>query len=398
MPEVRQDPLTGRRVIIAEDRAGRPDEFDAAPARHIAIDCPFCAGSEHATPASLARYPAEPAPWQVRVVPNKYPAINVAPPEADGEIQHLTPGADGLQADNHLHCPQPQDPLRQDSGNTDAGSNITDKTAAYAKSGAGAQLNGNLFLAAEACGSHEVIIESPEHVSALSELTPQQVKWTFTAFRDRLKAAEAVHDYGIVFKNMGATAGASLLHAHSQLIALSFIPPEVQTQVDNAAAYYRSHGRRLLCDLVAQELQAKTRVIAQTNSFAAYCPFASRFAFEVWVVPKQAAGAYSALSCEDLAELAALTQDITGRMETVLGNPAYNLVLHAAPFHLPAPQAAAQQWRIEIFPRITRTAGFEWGAGCFINPVQPERAAEELREADWSQRQQNTQTGQSLRP
>ncbi len=362
MPEVRQDPLTGRRVIIAEDRAGRPDEFDAAPIRHIPIDCPFCVGNEDSTPQSLAQYPARPAPWQVRVVPNKYPATGVAAPTE--EAIDNAPAVDCLPADSR------------------ARQRLTDA--------------GDLFPTEEACGAHEVIIESPRHVSGFSELTSQQAKWTFTAFRDRLRAAQEKHRYAIVFKNMGATAGASLLHAHSQLIALSFVPPDIQTQVANATSYYKRYGSKLLCDQIAQETETGERVVARTARYIAYCPFASRFAFEVWIAATEPVGPFTSLSCEDLAELAALTQGITRRLETVLSNPAYNMVLHAAPFGLNAQQEAAQQWRIEIFPRITRTAGFEWGAGCFINPVQPQRAAEELRHAMKSQPTIDTETGQSV--
>jgi len=376
MSEVRQDPLTGRRVIIAEDRAGRPDEFDAAPARRIPIDCPFCAGSEHATPASLAVYPAqaaeahispdahsntrregEHAGWQVRVVPNKFPAT----------------GEPGERWRPHSAAPH-----------------------------AGVHAAESLFKAASVCGSHEVIIESPDHVAGFSQLTPQQAKYTFVAYRDRMQAAaDAGHAYAIVFKNVGAVAGASLQHAHSQLIALPFTPPEIETQVGNASRHHQLRGSRLLCEMTAQERKAGVRMVAQTDHFAAFCPFASRFAYEVWIAPRQPVAPYQQSSCGLLKELAALAQDVTQRLQTVLRNPAYNFVLHNAPFHLDKHVAAAQQWRLEIFPRITRTAGFEWGAGCFINPVLPERAARELREADIAtehRRPANAQTRRTMQP
>jgi UDPglucose--hexose-1-phosphate uridylyltransferase len=325
MSELRQDPVSGRWVIIAHERDNRPDEFVAAPVQRIAAKCPFCIGNEAETPEAVAVYGVKPSDWQVRVVPNKYPAVNCTP----------------------------NGPLRQ----------------------------APLGQSAVATGIHEVIIEAPRHVASLTELNQSELLLTWTAYRERLveHARDQRWKYGQVFKNVGAAAGASIEHAHSQLIVLPHVPGEIQTELDSCERFCRDHGRPLFADLIARELAAGERMVAESPRFVAFCPFASRFPYEVWVLPRQQAARFYTcpMDDEEMGELGSFVQKILLRLEHVLNRPSYNFFLHTAPFDsLPYDY---YHWHVEIFPRVTKAAGFEWGTGYFINPVSPEEAAAALR-------------------
>jgi UDPglucose--hexose-1-phosphate uridylyltransferase len=330
MSELRRDTLSDRWVIVAENRADKPDDFEQSGIPHR---CPFCPGNEVDTPDSVATYflPGEkPAGnWQVRVVPNKYPAV--------------TPG--GVNGNRR--------PL--------------------------ANVLGGLHFAKEGAGIHEVVIESPQHVLSLSDLSPEQASLVFLSYRDRLAALrqDRALAYGMVFKNVGAAGGASLEHAHSQIIATTFVPTEVRREIAAAQQYYKTEGKCCYCTTLDQELAAGVRFVGQSQSFAAFCPFAGRFPYETWVLPRRHASRFEESSPDQLAELAAFVRDLIGRIESALGPLAYNYIIHTEPFD--TPRLDHYHWHIEILPRITRTAGFEWGAGCYINPVPPEEAAAVLR-------------------
>lgn len=340
MSELRQDPVSQRWVIIAQDRDNRPDEFVAAATQRVANGCPFCAGNEIATPEAVAVYTTgnaqphygQPSTWQVRVVPNKYPAVRS---DVNGPVRTELLGS---------RC--------------------------------------------SAAGVHEVIIEAPQHVASLTELDDDQLRLTWVAYRDRLSehALEPRWRYGQVFKNVGSAAGASIEHTHSQLIVLPTVPHEIQTELTSCERHQQQTGRGLLADILAQELSAGVRIVDQSNSFVAFCPFASRFPYEVWVLPRQAAArfqkspftpqAYTPTDA-DLGELGWFVRKILTRLEVVLNRPAYNFFLHTAPFDRQPHDY--YHWHVEIFPRLTKAAGFEWSTGYFINPVSPEEAAAVLR-------------------
>lgn len=331
MPDLRQDPISGRLVIIAEERAKRPFEFQHAPIRQRQTRCPFCEGNEQDTPAAIANYREDlptAKPWQVRVVPNKYPAINGAAPNLSG---------DAVAADN-------------------------------------------VYQSALATGTHEVIIESPQHITSVTELTEPQAQLVYQAYRDRLLqiAEDEELAFGVVFKNSGARAGASLEHLHSQLMALSVLPPELQVQLRNCERFLHSRGECVYCWMIEHELEQRQRVVAESASFVAICPFASRFDYETWILPRQHSAQFEDSTDQQLRELSQIVRETVSRMEHALGHPAYNLLLHSGPFDRSA--QAHYHWHIETFPRLTQIAGFELATNCYINCTPPEKAAAFLRQ------------------
>jgi len=339
MSEYRQDPLSRRWVIVGcDDRAGRPNEFVEATTRQSGLPCPFCPGNEAHTPAAVATYAAngKQGGWLVRVVPNKYPAVTLDQPT----------------------CPSCQ-PL------------ASVPTSGHAQPAAG--------NAAPGFGCHEVIIESPRHVASLSELTDVEAELVFRAYRDRIRdlKAEGRYKYVQIFKNVGPAAGASLEHVHSQLVALPGVPEVLQQELAASADYFQQHQRPLLVDLIEQEQAAMTRVVAQTANFVAFCPYASRFPYEVWIAPRRHQPRFEAVETGMLGELSRLAREIAGCIERAVGAAAYNAFLHTLPFDMPAYDH--YHWHIEILPRLTKVAGFEWSTGCFINPYSPESAADHLR-------------------
>ncbi|MCI0359835.1 MAG: galactose-1-phosphate uridylyltransferase [Planctomycetaceae bacterium] len=331
MSEYRQDPLSRRWVIIGSDRAARPNEFVEEPVRRQPVPCPFCAGNEDETPEAVASYSAPGTPnWLVRIVPNKYPAVTT----------------------DEALCPKCPPPLGSMSPQ--------DETIA-------------------AFGCHEVIIESPRHVASLSELTLAEAELVFRAYRDRIAALKATGQFRYVqiFKNVGPQAGASLEHVHSQLVALPGVPDVVTQELASCREYFAEHHRPLFSNLIERELAAGQRILAQTDHFVAFCPFASRFPYEVCIAPLASQPTFEATQTGELGELSRLAGDVIGRIERTGGHVAYNCVLHTQPFDT-SPHDH-YHWHIEIIPRLTKVAGFEWGTGCFINPLPPEAAAAHLR-------------------
>jgi UDPglucose--hexose-1-phosphate uridylyltransferase len=329
MPELRKDPVVGRWVIISTERSQRPSDFQVQPEPKQARLCPFCAGNEDKTPSEVLAYrtfgsePNKPG-WTVRVVPNRYPALRI-----EGDL--------GKRAEG-----------------------MFDK------------MNG--------IGAHEVIIETPDHHASLATLPLRHVEDVLWAFRDRtldLKK-DARFRSALVFKNHGAAAGASLEHPHSQLIALPIVSKSVQEELDGCARYYRYHERCIFCDMIQQESQSERRVILENAEFIALAPFASRFPFEVCILPKMHDASFEKAHREEYGHLAAILQGILRRTCTLLNDPPYNLMLHSAPWFDACEQY--YHWHLEITPRLTGVAGFEWGTGFYINPTPPEDAARFLRE------------------
>jgi len=316
MPELRQDSLSGRWVIVAENRAARPDQFATKNGSGVEV-CPFCPGHEDLTPKATAVYPIASSnkPWQVRVVPNKYPAVELSATGDRGEA---------------------------------------------------------------AVGVHEVIIESSAHVASLSDVSDEEARLTFVAYRDRLHTLrqDLRLAYGLVFKNARADGGATLEHTHSQLIALSTIPADIQFELAKAGEHRMLHGSCAFCDLIDGEVDG-ARYVAATDSFVVFCPFGSRFPYEMWVLPRKHRESFEETPDSELAELAELMQNLIRRLEAKLESPAYNYWIRNAPFRLSSHDD--YHWRIELTPRMTRLAGFELGTGCFINSVSPEQAAARLR-------------------
>jgi UDPglucose--hexose-1-phosphate uridylyltransferase len=321
MPELRRDALTGRWVILSEERAGRPDEYAVRRARGpaTAVDCPFCEGREsETTPEVLAVRPAgsraDGPGWLLRVVTNRFPALR---PDATG-----AGAADGLPG----------------------------------------------------FGAHEVVIETPRHVVSLSEMSQAEARGMLAAWRARLRALALDPGLAVasVFKNVGGEAGASIEHAHSQILALPVVPPSLREELDLA----RARGSCAGCEAVGAR---GPRAVAEGPRFVAEVPWAARMPFEVRILPRRHASAFEAAEDGELDELAGLLRDVAGRIERAAGGPAYNVVLQSAP--LRTGPLERFHWRVEILPRTTGLGGFEWGTGVHINPTAPEAAARLLREA-----------------
>ncbi|HEY3346491.1 MAG TPA: galactose-1-phosphate uridylyltransferase [Nitrospirota bacterium] len=341
MPELRKDPVIGRWVIISTERAKRPSDFASANPPEDpgnSANCPFCPGNEGMTPPEILAYrepgtkPDKPG-WFTRVTANKFPALRI-----EGELD------------------------RQGIGFFD-------------------MMNG--------VGAHEVIIESPDHSKRLEDMEDDQVIRVLKAYRERIEDLE--HDprfrYVLVFKNQGTAAGASLAHSHSQIIATPIIPKDVKEKLDCAKAFYDYKERCIYCDIIHQERKMGERAVLETERFFAFCPFAPRFPFEVWIMPKTHACAYTDIEPDELAELAGVMKTVLGRMARTLKNPPYNYIIHTAPNRVPRKGhwhtlGNDFHWHIEIMPRLTKVAGFEWGSGFYINPTPPEEAAKFLREAE----------------
>jgi UDPglucose--hexose-1-phosphate uridylyltransferase len=330
MRELRKDPVSGRWVIISTDRAERPQHRSAYINSAALGPCPFCAGNEAMTPPEVLAYrsqsPADMPGWTVRVVPNKYPAL------------------------------------------ADEGGPNTNKSGIYE--------------CMNSVGVHEVIIESAEHVTNLWVLTEKQLEEILRAYRDRITALrkDARWSHVLIYKNQGAEAGATLPHAHSQLVALPTVPEEIRKETRGAKSYYDRAGHCIYCEMIQQEINDKSRLVAQNDRFVTFCPYAPRFPYESWILPRQHASHFEGSSTDDFAELARSLREILLRLHRQLDNPPFNYLIHSNP--LAEMENKYYHWHLEILPRLTQVAGFEWGSGVTINPVAPEEAARLLREVD----------------
>lgn len=339
MPELRKDPIVGRWVIISHERAKRPSDYQYAEQKVAKPGvCPFCEGHEAMTPSEILAYrdrtsaPNGPG-WRVRVVPNKFPALTI------------------------------------EGGLNKRGEGIYDKMAGV--------------------GAHEVIIESPKHLISMAEMSEEAIREVLWVYRDRMvdlkKDTRLVH--GILFKNVGDSAGASLEHTHSQLIVTPIVPISVWEEMTGALEFYNYRGRCIYCDIVHQELATGSRIVLDSPHFCAFCPYASRFPFEIWIVPKSHSSHYENIPKSSVDDLAYVLGAALTRLERALDKPPYNFIVHTSPFDLQ--ELPHYHWHIEVIPRMTKVAGFEWGTGFYINSVTPEDAAAFLREVEIPLRQHN---------
>jgi len=267
--------------------------------------------------------------WTLRVVPNKFPALRI-----EGDL-----------------------------GKTGVG--IYDK------------MNG--------VGAHELIIESPNHQDTPSTISVSAFKNLLWAYRERLVdlKKDKRFRYILILKNHGEQAGASLEHTHSQLIALPIIPQSVVIELQGCQAFYQYRDRCIFCDIIRQEEDDAKRLVFSSPNFLVIAPYASRFPFETWILPRKHAATFEEATVEDMEDLAQVFSETLKRLDKVANHPPYNFILHTAPFdgRFPATQEY-YHWHFEIMPILTRVAGFEWGTGFFINPMPPEEAAKFLKEAN----------------
>lgn len=327
-PQLRQDPIVDRRVLIAPERATRPMELVAAAAPRAAeSSCPFCEGHETLTPHEVfairrpGTVPDSPG-WHVRVVSNMFPAAR--------------PDAPAIVADDR-------------------------------------------FALEPGYGAHEVVIESPRHQTSLAELPLVAVRRVFEVFRARVAhlSRDPRLQYVQVFKNHGIAAGASVEHVHSQILGVSRVPREPAAELAGAGRFHRETGQCAYCDLIERERRAGVRWIAQNDGAVALAAYAGRFPYETWILPRAHSSAFAAVDDAALAAVADLIHRLLRRLAQIAPGIGYNLVLHSAPVHDAA--RPDYHWHWELLPRTTGIAGFELSTGWFLNPLPPESAAEQLR-------------------
>jgi len=231
-------------------------------------------------------------------------------------------------------------------------------------------------------GAHEVIIETPDHKAALADVPPKHVEDILWAYRDRMVdlKRDLRFRFILIFKNHGAAAGATLEHSHSQLIALPVVPTSVLDEIEGCRNHFQQKERCIYCDIIRQELTDRVRIVADNSEFIVMTPFAPRFAFEMWILPKRHAAYFEESQKTQFELLARILAEALKRMDKVLSRPAYNFILHTSPFH--EKTGDYYHWHVELIPKLTQVAGFEWGTGFYINPVTPEEAAKFLREAE----------------
>jgi UDPglucose--hexose-1-phosphate uridylyltransferase len=229
-------------------------------------------------------------------------------------------------------------------------------------------------------GAHEVVIESERHDVDLFDLPEKRFEDVLWVYRERLLDLKKDHRFKsvIIFKNHGSAAGASLTHSHSQLIALPVVPKRVIEEMTGCRDYYRFRDRCAFCDIIVQEMEQKSRIVEEGSEFIAFAPYAPRFPFETWIVPKRHQCAYEMIEQEQVRALSAVFRRTLRRLNLALENPPFNFIIHSAPFQEGA--ADFYHWHVEIMPKLTKVAGFEWGSGFYINPTPPEESAKYMRE------------------
>lgn len=338
MPELRIDPLTGLRAIIAGERASRPGAFASKIDERPPIDPekdPFLEGHEDRTPEEVWRAgsgEANQPGWTVRAVPNLYPALD----------------SPGLEVGS-----------RELGGQDDA-----------LAVGRGMP---ELFQTRPAVGAHEVVINTPRPLQSLVELGSDGLAVAMDGWRERMRAHDG-SSYVHVIVNEGTQAGASLPHSHAQLYALPFVPAQVARERERFTAYFdRTQGRNLLGDLLQEEVRRRDRIVAIDKEAVVVAPFASRMPYEMMLIPRQPRARF-----QDAGPTgAALLHEALTRLQSALGGlPPLNLWVRTAPTG-----AGEFTWHIDVVPRLAHLAGLEMGTGVSLNIVPPERAAEQLRDA-----------------
>lgn len=327
MAELRQNFFTKEWVIIATERAKRPEELathrDIEPVPSFVETCPFCPGNENKTPPEVLRTPTAGAPWEVRVIPNKFAALS-SEAQPSRSLQHLRRRIEGF-------------------------------------------------------GFHEVIIDSPDHARCMALQSDEHVAKILSLYKQRYNVLSLDRriSHITIFKNHGLDAGASLQHPHSQLIATPVIPSQVRHRLHEALRHYDDVGECMFCHMVEREIEDQTRVVIKSESFVAMEVFASPTPFATHIFPLRHMASFGDISEMEIADLARVLRTLLAKIYVGLENPDLNFTVRSGP----AEYAGARHfhWYVSVIPRLTRVAGFELGSGMFINTVLPEAAAEFLR-------------------
>lgn len=328
-PEFRKDPTSGLWVIISPERQNRFVEDSTHDPKNILRDCPFCPGNESQTPPEIEvvrpeSFSNSKAKWLIRVVPNKFPA--------------LTETSRTFDSHNSIYSSVP------------------------------------------GTGIHEVVIESPDHFANLMSMTTNELVLILKVFRKRIREIKKnkLLKYVLIFKNSGRKAGASLSHPHSQIVATPMLSTKTAFEQDHLRKYYAKNSSCLYCDLITNELIDNARIVEMSKEFVAFEPFASRFPFETWLISKNHSPSFEEETEDRLREFARLLKSVFSRLFRVLKLEDYNFLIHTAP--LQEDNAHYFHWHAEILPCMANIAGFERGAGFYINEIFPEEAAMKLRD------------------
>ena len=327
MSELRYNLVSGEWVVMATERAKRPEEFvkvrEKKPLPEYRADCPFCPGNEVKTPGEIYRLGDEKS-WKVRSVTNLFGAFSPNTP--------------------HLR--------KLDS----------------------------IYLSMGGFGVSEVLIEHPLHNMIIPLMRNEEVediirmyKLRYTAMT-RLEGIEAI----TIFKNHGAMAGTSIEHPHSQMIATPIVPPQMRGRVEKAVHYFDMTGQCVFCKTMEEELKTKKRIIFETDKFVAFMPFAGPSPFTTWLFPRRHTAYFAHINDDEIKDLAVNLQTVLQKLYYGLDNPDYNFNIRS----IPVKERGTEyfHWYISIIPRVTQPAGFELGSGMFINTALPEESAEFLRQ------------------
>jgi UDPglucose--hexose-1-phosphate uridylyltransferase len=331
VPQLRKDPVLKQWVIISPERGKRPSDFKKV--QQIIDDpetCPFCEGHENMTPNETLSFrkagtDANTKGWWVRIIPDRTPILH---PEGDS-------GREGI----------------------------------------------GMFDAMNSIGIHEVVVETPEHQTALQDASPEQVREVIWAYKQRLieiKKNPRFKHFMIV-KNSGKGVS-NFSHSHSHIVATPIIPKRIEEELEGAREYYHYHDRCLFCDVVRQESKEGSRVVYENSEFIVFCPFAARFPFEMEITPKKHMPFFEAIENDLVTSLGKALQTALKKMQKLLPGQPFNYVFHTSPCS--DSYKDFYHWHIEIIPKLTKVAGFEWGSGFYINPTPPEEAAEMLRKTE----------------
>ncbi|KAK2632542.1 hypothetical protein EUGRSUZ_L01413 [Eucalyptus grandis] len=331
LPQLRKDAITGRWVVFSPARAKRPSDFKSkAPA--TASDhrgrCPFCSGNEHMCAPQIFRVPPDPSSdWKIRVIENLYPALDRNLKDADFD------------------------------GGGGGGGGDADVLRGF--------------------GFHDVVIETPDHSVHLSDLSPREVGDVILAYKKRVEQLLTFDSikYVQVFKNHGASAGASLSHSHSQIIALPIVPSNVSARIECLREHFNQTGKCCLCEVPSNEL-----LIDESAHFVSFVPFAASSPFEIWIVPRDHSPHFHELDDNKAADLGGLLKLMLRKISIQLNDPPFNFMIQTSPVHTSVSELGSTHWYLQIVPQLTIVAGFEVATGCHINPVFPEEAAKVLRE------------------
>jgi UDPglucose--hexose-1-phosphate uridylyltransferase len=338
-PELRKDPIIDRWVIISTDRLGRPVEFVEEPPLQPLLRCPFCAGHEEMTPPPTFVSPVE-GPWRVRVVPNTFPAVRGEPTPLDGD-----------------------DPFRRRRA---------------------------------ASGLHEVIVACPQHESRFARLPADQWAIVFQAFQARLRFLSTLPTthFPVIFANQGSAAGASLEHPHIQLVTLPTSPELMALEWESSRKFFRERKKCIYCVWLESERNHGLRVVLESPRFVVLSAYAARCPAECWILPRRHESHFEVMDDREIQELGQVFHELLRRFDRGLCRPPLNFYLHSSPPFEPGQEH--YHWHIEVLPRLTGIAGFEWGAGMNINPVPPEQAAVYLRSLRVDEREKEPARGSGV--